>query len=327
MEKDNSIESLRGLAILLVIALHINNDGALDGAREIYDYMSYTFQNIRLPLFTVISGFLYGCRPVVEGRYLYFLQGKFRRIVVPLLTVVTLEILSKAYLPGVSERVSIDKLLYFIFYPYEHFWFLQVIFLIFVFVGLLDYWSVIDSPRKWSYIFLVSLVLYISYPKLGLDLSFFSIGTTTYLLPFFLLGYGISKYPEHLFSNKMSLIIIFCFIVSFSLQQFEWVWGEPEVAGKRTILGLLVSVSSCALLFKYRKNVTPLKIIGSYAFTIYLYQGFGSGIGRRLGGMFVDINPHIYFLIVISVTVIFGVAVEYFVKKIPRLRTLLLGVK
>ncbi|MEQ5834000.1 acyltransferase family protein [Marinobacter sp. NFXS9] len=183
--KDRAIETLRAIAIILVVALHITNDGPLDQARSFYDYFAYTFQNIRLPLFTVISGYLYGLRPAYSGVYSTFVLGKIRRIIVPLVTVVTLEIVAKSFLPGVTEKASIDQLFYAIVYPYEHFWFLQVIFLIFLFVGFLDKLDIINSFSIWGILFIFSCCIYVFYPFLDIDLPIFSLGTTSYLLPFF----------------------------------------------------------------------------------------------------------------------------------------------
>lgn len=327
MAKDNSIESLRGIAILLVIALHVNNDGPVESARHFYDYISYTFQNIRLPLFTVISGYLYGCRPVIGGYYKSFVFGKVRRILLPLATVVTLEILSKEYLPGVSERAYISDLLVYIFFPYEHFWFLQVIFIIFIVVGLLDFFLLLESFKNWILVFCAAMVWYLLYPILGLDIPFFSIGTTAYLLPFFLLGYGIARFPGVIFGGTASRIWLLVFAFTIFFQQLEWFYGDPGIASKRSVLGLAVSVSSCAMLFLYRKNIWGLRIIGSYAFTIYLYQGFGSGVGRRLGAFLGNDHPHLYFLLVVSCTVLFGMILEFCIKRVPKLRTFMLGVK
>lgn len=327
MEKDQAIESLRALAIILVVGLHIVNDGPLDSVDSLYEYIAYTFQNIRIPLFTVISGYLYGYRPAKSGVYKSFLLGKSRRILLPLFVVVSLEVIAKTVLPGVNNPLAWSDLFLYLVLPYEHFWFLQAIFLVFVLIGFLDAMNLINTYFKWCCLFALSLVWYWAYPLTGLDLPFFSFGTVGYLLPYFLLGYGLSKYPCDLLAKPMLLMWVALFCVFFFVQQILWFYGIPEWAGKRTVIGLVVSVSGCVVLFRFRRPVAGLSFVGSYAFTIYLYQGFGTAIGRRLGNIVADVSPHLYFFVVLGSAIFIGIIIETFISRIPRVRTILLGIK
>lgn len=325
--KEDSIESLRAVAIILVIGLHITNDPQIGEAQESYDYLAYTFQNIRIPLFTVISGYLYGLRPVSDGFFLKFVSGKSRRILLPLLVVSTLQFLSKAILPGVNNPSNLENLWTVLIFPYEHFWFLQVILLVFLFVASLDYFEVLAIFRTWLFAFVASIVLYVGYPHSGLDISIFSIGTTTYLLPYFLLGYGLANYSEILLSRSIVILILVVLACTLSAQQLMWMSADVSMASKRTVLGLCIALSASSLLFYVRTPIWGLSYIGSFAFTIYLYQGFGTAIGRRLGAAITDINPHVYFVLVILVSISFGILVEKVVAKLPVLRKFLLGLK
>lgn len=95
-------------------------------------YLYRALEDVRMPLFTIISGYVYALRPVrgapgLPGR------GKCRRLVIP--------IRRRQY----GEIVAIDQLC-----------FLQAIFLIFVVVGVLDASKIVldaskmlSSPRGW----------------------------------------------------------------------------------------------------------------------------------------------------------------------------------
>ena len=95
MEKGNrnlEIDTLRGLACLLLVAYHVIgatpsiglklSDGLL---RELNDDLAY----IRMPLFTFLSGFVYALRPYA-GNWSAYLKGKATRLLVPMLFVGTL---------------------------------------------------------------------------------------------------------------------------------------------------------------------------------------------------------------------------------------------
>lgn len=327
MAKDNAIETLRGVAIILVVGLHITNDGAITPSREFYDYLAYTFQNIRIPLFTVISGYLYGLRPVFNGGYYSFLKGKGRRILIPLFVVVTLQFSLKSFLPGVNEPSDISKILIAYVYPYEHFWFLQAIFLIFVIVGFLDQFRVLYTFNRWGSFLLISLIWFLIYPYTGLDLPWFSIGTTGYIFPYFLFGYGIARFNDRILSKAVIKWWVSIFLLAILIQQVAWLCENPSLASKRSVIGLAVSISGCAVLFYFRRPVIGLSTVGSFAFTIYLYQGFGTSFGRRVLDLLPQAGPHFYFISVVGIALLLGMAVEMIFSRVPKLRTLMLGLK
>lgn len=323
MEKDKSIETLRGIAIILVVGLHITNDGALESSKTFYEYLAYSFQNIRIPLFTIISGYLYGFRPVSRGNLDIFLFGKARRILLPLIFVASAEFLAKSLLPGVNQPLNAEDFWKAWVYPYEHYWFLQVIFIIFMIYGVLGCYNLVSSWSNWVKLFALSLIVYLIYPLIGPSINFFSLGAVTYLLPFFTLGYGIAQFESRILSKSSLPILFGLFVLTFGYQQILWFIDAELLAGKRTIVGLIVSISSGCIIFHFRRNISILSFFGAYAYTIYLYQGFGTSIGRRLG---LDVlGAHFYFLGVIIFTLMLGMLVEFIAKRIPFLSLIAIG--
>lgn len=99
------IETLRGLACLLLVLYHvIGADASLglrveDGpVRWLNDGLAY----LRMPLFTFLSGLVYGLRPFA-GNSRAFLVGKVRRLLIPMLFVGTLFAVLQALIPGTNS--------------------------------------------------------------------------------------------------------------------------------------------------------------------------------------------------------------------------------
>lgn len=325
MKKDQSIESLRGIAIILVLGLHISADAPLEPVRDLYSYIAYTFQNVRIPLFTVISGYLYSMRPVDNEFLLLFFKGKARRIILPFSVVATAEYLATSLAPGVNNPTPIEDIWRVFVFPYEHYWFLQAIFVVFVITAIIEVKGGIESFEGWAITFLLTLIPFIFLP--GDRFQLFAIGPAFYILPFFLLGVGINRHSEILFNKKNLMFFGIVFLFSFLLHQILWIQGDMQVGGKRTILGLILSISACILLFHIRRPIRGLNFIGTYAFTIYLYQGFGAAIGRRLGDSLSDISPHLYFLVVLVFSIMMGIFVDFIFRRSKFLRTFFLGLK
>ncbi|WPU97154.1 acyltransferase family protein [Mucilaginibacter sabulilitoris] len=89
------METLRGLAIILMVLGHVIGGTSRDGLQvaddSIWRFSYYALQYIRMPLFTVISGFVYAYKPV--SRFTTnskFIAGKINRLLIPLVVVATL---------------------------------------------------------------------------------------------------------------------------------------------------------------------------------------------------------------------------------------------
>ncbi len=67
-KQDNSVQTLRGFAIILVVMGHVigykGDEGMKVADDSFWRYMYYTLEYFRMPLFTVISGWVYTLRPV-----------------------------------------------------------------------------------------------------------------------------------------------------------------------------------------------------------------------------------------------------------------------
>jgi surface polysaccharide O-acyltransferase-like enzyme len=173
------INTLRGLACIFLVFFHAVgsnqylglkiSEGAL---RDLNDVLAY----VRMPLFTFLSGVVYGLRPF-SGDWVRFLRGKLRRLVLPLLFVGT----AFAVLQVVFRKGGLGELAWIHIYPVAHFWFIQSLFWIFLCVAVVDGIKVGSKRTFFALIIGLALFLFLFSPRPEI----FSISGVIYLLPFF----------------------------------------------------------------------------------------------------------------------------------------------
>ena len=83
------VETLRGLACVLLVAFHVIGSHASSGLHvgedSIYRQFANLFMHLRMPLFTFLSGFVYAYRPVTQAQTGAFAEKKLIRLLLPLL--------------------------------------------------------------------------------------------------------------------------------------------------------------------------------------------------------------------------------------------------
>ena len=281
--KDDGIETLRGLAIILMVAGHVIGASSSSGLRVADDsllrYLYYATQFLRMPLFTVISGFVYSLRPVKSDQFIPFVQGKVRRILLPFLTVSTLQYFCRAYSPNVNRPLSLDHIGRIYIYPFDHFWFLQSIFLVFLTVGLLDHFKLIQSFRPWLASFLAAIVATLTVPRFT---AIFGFNGYLYLLPYFLLGCGLCRFPKAFRYRSVTSVAAAILFVGLILQQMAWFRSWSIDLHRTSVLALVIGIPAGVLLISYRSSSPWLARLGTYAYGIYLFHVFGTAGARIL---------------------------------------------
>lgn len=285
--KDPSVETLRGLAVLLMVLGHVIGNAADRGLRveddSLYRWVYYTFQDVRMPLFTVISGFVYAMRPVRLPSAGRFLRGKARRLLLPLLTVATLQFALQHAAAGVNHVDRWADVWKVYVYGYDQFWFLQALLPVFLTVVVLDGFELMAIELTWLACVALAGLASRYAPKPDL----FSLWGYLYLLPYFLLGCGLHRFPGLLARRGVVLAIVSFLAAGLAAQQAEW-FGDYAV--DLDITGwpaLCVGLAGTALLFRFRRSVPWLATLGAYSFSIYLFHVFGTAGSRmalsRLG--------------------------------------------
>jgi peptidoglycan/LPS O-acetylase OafA/YrhL len=330
-KKDASVETLRGLAIILVVLGHMIGIDSHGGMRvsddSVFRYLYYTLEYIRLPLFTVISGWVYANKPVNTGDQPKFLRGKFRRLLVPMFVISTLLFLFRMIIPGTNTTPEINDLPKNLLFPYDVYWYLFSLFIIFVTVTLLDTRPFFRKPQGWFVTLCCAFVfLFISENFLDPIPNFFSFKGAAYLFPFFLVGIGIYRYRALLLNDKMTFTILLVFVITFVIQQLVW-FGYFPMQERYSVLGMTVGISGVLLLFRLGIKNSFLIWIGAYAYGIFLFHVFFTG-GSRIILLRLGVESQVTILILgVLAAIFFSILAEEIIKRFQVLRFYLLGLK
>jgi fucose 4-O-acetylase-like acetyltransferase len=326
-EKDLRIESLRGLAIILMVAGHVIGDSSNAGMRvddsSGYRYFYYSLSYLRMPLFTVISGFVYSLAPARAGSIRRFLLGKGRRILLPFFCVMTLQYLLRIAAPGVNNRPLLSELPLAYIYGFDQFWFLQMIFLIFLMVGALDVLGCMKTFPRWAFVFAGAACL----DRLGVASPIFSSTQAVQLSPFFLLGCGIQRFPSRLFHPATLGTAGVLLAIGVVMQQGAWFGHVPADSLKFFMIPTVVGLMGNLLLMRFFPIVWWLVFYGSHAYTIFLLHVFFTA-GTRIALNRVGLAHHfLVFPAALLAGITLPIAAESWLARNWLLRRTLLGLR
>lgn len=282
------IDSLRGVALLLMVAGHVIGSTASSGMNvqddSLWRYYYISLEDIRMPLFAALSGYVYAYRfvPNLAG-YPRLLIGKARRLLVPLVTVGTIFFMTQLVVPDVNQRPHFSDLWKVYVYGTGHFWFVLAMFLIFLTVGILDALGATSRGSRSALICLVTfgLSIFVSVPS---AYSVFAFNGFLTLLPFFLLGYCVNRYRDF-FTGRWVLMVSLCgFVAAYVLRITAVVTNAQWSSTLMQTLSVLVGLFGILVLLSVRRHIghAALAWIGKYSFTVYLLHVFGSAGCRVL---------------------------------------------
>jgi glucans biosynthesis protein C len=279
--KEGSIETLRGLAVVLMVMGHVIGDDGTGGLcvadDSVYRHIYESFRLVRMPLFTAISGFVYALRPLGSpAGWPKFLGGKARRLLLPMATVGSVEFLAHAMVPSINRPAELRDIWRIYFFGYDHYWFLQAIFVVIVVVAAGDAFGLLQKRAHWALALLVSCAAWQLLPKT----TFFSLNGALYLAQFFLLGVAVKRF-EGLPNRWLLALCWLTFLVGISCQQLAW-YGRIQPLVRTGVLEVVTSLSAMMVLLHHRRLVPGLARLGGAAYTIYLFHTFGVAPARML---------------------------------------------
>ena len=217
-DKETSIETLRGLACVLIVAYHSISAGlAADGLLG-YGYLAHCFRLIRLPLFVAISGYVYAKYPIELGALGQFLAGKARRILLPWVSVTLLTLGLRALLTRGWGDLSAAGILQAFWLPIDHLWFLPALFWVVLTVAILERNRWLSSFRHWLLACMVAwvpAVFFMVFPAMAIT-GYFQ------LLPFFLFGLGLFRFQTQIFTSFAIWIYIMSATIGLLIHQLMW---------------------------------------------------------------------------------------------------------
>ncbi len=290
---DWSIETIRGFTILLLVGYHAVGAAVLSGDAVPYSpfhHFAFTVDAVIMPWFAVVAGFVYAIKPVKPGQAKQFLANKSKRLLVPLVVMVTLTYLMKVFLPGVTAPLPLHDIWKAYVFSFEHFWFLQALFWVFVVICGLEAASLMKTPLSWAAVTVASLAI----PIVVRAPDILSLWGAVYLMPFFLLGCGVRRFPKLLFHPlTLGVAGVMCLAAAVA-QQMMWFGRISGDASRGGLMAVALGLSSSILLLRFRRPIRWLSVLGVYSYSIYLMHGFGLAVAKRLadhlsGGMDVQV--------------------------------------
>lgn len=313
--RDTRIDTLRGLACIFLVSYHVIGNTPSNGLhidtgflREINDLLA----TVRMPLFTFLSGMVYAYRPLSDD-WPKFLKGKARRLLIPMLVVGTLFAIIQALVPGTNNNVDNWWLLHI--YPVQHFWFVEALFWIFVFITPLELSKLLNNKLVTALIIAAFLALAVGQPYSKL-LAFKGF---IYLTPFFLFGMSIVRFNVSPFPVLPSLVgflgimAVICFLTD-------------GISG-RSLLGCIIGIVSCYFLLGLKLEVNWLAKVGLYSYSIYIFHVFFTAASRIIINKISYVPEEFNFLIGLLLGIIGPIGVYFFAQKYALFRFLLLGEK
>jgi len=208
------------------------------------------------------------------------------------------------------------------FFPYEHFWFLQAIALIFVFVALLDHFRLLEEIGGYL---VVLLLCVFGHFAMHLYPSLFSIDKAFYLLPFFVAGLGANRFRSQLWSTPVRILAMAAFagsVIPYAMNAWE---GGTSLPDAGTPWVTLIGMSGILTLMFFVPASKLLGWVGGFSFSIYLYHVFFTA-GARIGLSAIGEFPiQILVLIGLSVGVAGPIIVEMALRRNRYVRNIFLG--
>lgn len=308
--KDATVETLRGLACLLLVAYHVRGGDPTSGLRldssSPWAYAMDSLVYLRMPLFSFLSGVVYARRPV-RSAYPLFVRGKARRLLIPLLVIGTSFAILQALTGAVDGSGTPPWYLWHIV-PVAHFWFLESIFWVFLLVAALDRFRLLDRPFPGAVAILAAIA---AETVVKIPENLLGLGTAFFLLPFFLSGVLSQRFRWRTHSPvwlRLSVIGIALALTTWSQLGLQGL--VAPIPARDDATATILGITMCLSLLLVRWRVAPLMVIGSFSFTIYTCHVFATSATRMVLERFgVD---SVSFNMVVGVTagVLFGILVE-----------------
>lgn len=325
--RDTRVDTLRGIACLLLVAYHVigGEEGrGLDvSSGSFLVWFSDSMAYLRMPLFTFLAGFVFAARPNLSSQTGRFMWGKVRRLLLPLLCVGALYFFVQR---AVGSEPTEARLFEVYLFPFEHFWYLQSLFIIFVFVFFID---VTGCIRNHVSLIAATAIAFAVAPFISFELNLFSINGAVYLLPYFLMGVAFKRLawlseldegnprPRHWLAVALIALTI--------LHQASLMGLFPELFHPYRLSGELYSVVCIAFLYSLGLSNRVIAWIGGYSYSIYLFHIFGTAGARIILGKFGVENEATLFVLGMTCGLLLPVVVELLFDRVAVLRMAFLG--
>lgn len=331
-QKNLSIETLRGIAILLVVIGHVIGSTPSGGMKIDFPhplrYLYLWIDYIQMPLFTAIAGWVYALKPFspVAG-FGAFVRKKAMRLLVPMAVVGTLYFLVQYLMPGTNQKGELSQMWRIYIFPYTIYWYLPSLFLIFVIQWWIDWWKGMENIKQWGIWCMVAVLLSLINDRgfmHGLP-NLFSFKGALGQLPYFFAGVAACRFAVVIYHRIfLEWGMWLMALLGIALLQIVWLYPDIDTLW-RHVMYVITLIPILLLVLKMKWHNRFFTWLGSYAYSIYLFHGFGTSGGRIILRMFGVKAAYLIFISATFIALIASVAIDVIVARFKVLRLLLLG--
>lgn len=314
-----NMDAVRGLACLLVIALHVVGDHPTVGLHlpmtSGWHYAMVSIEFLRIPLFTALSGYLYAGRRVSRPEFAGFWAKKIRRLGVPLVCVTTVVWLLRR--PVYSDQ---DPLPIALVFSFVHLWYIQALIILFAVISV---WDACFRPGPLTLAVAALATVMISQSGLTVT-TFFSVAGALYLAPYFLFGIILRQHPDWLRDRRIGTAALAVVAIILTSQQL----GLFGLTNEVTLLQLPAALAGMAFVVFLLQRMPPnplLAAIGSYSYTIYLWHIVASAAVRTALVRFGVVNIPVLFVFSYLAALIAPIMLYHIARRVPLLSVAVTG--
>ena len=313
------LTTIRGIACVALVAYHVVGPSSASGMHlpdcSTWHYAVHSFDFLRMPLFSVLSGYFYARHRATAATLSALLTKKAVRLGLPLLfvTAVMLQLRWLAY----GDTTSFFHAALF---HYQHLWFLQALIVIFVTIALSDSFARLDTLGLCMAGFAAVMV-----SRSFAVSSFFSLNGAFYLAPFFLFGMVLRE-ERTLLDNPKSLRAALWLVAVVMLVQQAGALGEANPLDRNSLAAVLCGCSAAYALFVLCPRISFLERIGTYSYTIYLWHSIASAAIRPLIERHIGMATGAEFIVLLVTGIAVPIGIHITVERIPLISTLVAGI-
>lgn len=306
MEKrEEWIDFAKGIAILLVVIGHVNlgflQANMFQPQQELMKYLHFTIFSFHMPLFFMISGYLYAKTWKINDLkdYKYNITKKIINLGIPYIVFSILQGFIKIIMSkSVNGEITINDIVKIPIKPFNQFWYIYALIGIFIFVALLDL-AVRNNFIVCGILFVgIVFIYYLKFPIPMINYIF------NYSL-YFYLGKIIYNYNAIL---KSKILLIASIIIYMVLNGFDFHNMDIKFnVYNELFIGILLAATGSYFILFITRNLKKNKTVcylGKMSFQIYLLHIiFGSGIRVVLIKMHIN-NIVIHYIVGITLGII-----------------------
>jgi len=271
---------------------------------------------LRMPMFTVLSGYLYAGHRANRESLAEFFRKKASRLLAPLVFVTTVMFLLR--LAVFNDQTSYVEALFF---HYEHLWFLQSLIIIFIGIAL---WDAFRRP-SWPGLCIAAFAAIMVSRTFEIT-SFLSLNGVLYLLPFFALGMIFRNKPDILRSPDTAVVAWGVVVIVLTMQH---VW--PKFGGapltRNSFPAAVCGMAGAYLLLTRLPRIQLFETIGAFSFTIYLWHSIAASAARQTIVHGLHLPTSVEFILLLGVGIVVPICIHRLVERVPLVSIFAAGIR